>query len=294
MSNYIISPDGKLYYAEDDYLQHWKYIKREKVNGKWRYYYHDDKYEDAKKNYEDAKARSDEKRAKSDSIKEYAKDSTNPRADSALALAQNKAERQAERAEKKTAKAQDKYDKAQEKYDKSLGLKIANGLNKLSDPEKSKRQDNEKDENKSDYVSASADLEKALTEYETSLRDYTRQAESIKYLAEKYGADSIKEVETDKANKMRTQVKESVTKLAEARDRLKEEADKYKNSEYYKKSDPDYERKVASMERRVAQITEMIDNSKIKPKASYIHKAATSVDTGKNFIDKLFSKKKKR
>ena len=39
MSKYIISPDGKLYHA-DDYLQHWKYIKREKLpNGKYKYYY---------------------------------------------------------------------------------------------------------------------------------------------------------------------------------------------------------------------------------------------------------------
>lgn len=42
MSKYIISPDGKLYHADDDYLQHWKYIKREKVNGKWKYYYDED------------------------------------------------------------------------------------------------------------------------------------------------------------------------------------------------------------------------------------------------------------
>lgn len=40
MSNYIISPDGKLYHTDDDYLQHWKYIRREKMaNGKYRYYY---------------------------------------------------------------------------------------------------------------------------------------------------------------------------------------------------------------------------------------------------------------
>lgn len=28
---------------DDDSLQHWKYIKREKVNGKWRYWYENDK-----------------------------------------------------------------------------------------------------------------------------------------------------------------------------------------------------------------------------------------------------------
>jgi hypothetical protein len=38
---------AKLYYVGKDMnandLTHWKYIKREKVNGKWRYYYKDDK-----------------------------------------------------------------------------------------------------------------------------------------------------------------------------------------------------------------------------------------------------------
>lgn len=31
---------AKVYIPENE-LQHWKYIKREKVNGKWRYYYDD-------------------------------------------------------------------------------------------------------------------------------------------------------------------------------------------------------------------------------------------------------------
>ena len=39
----------------DDELMHWKYIKREKVNGKWRYYYKDDKLDEANKSYEMAK-----------------------------------------------------------------------------------------------------------------------------------------------------------------------------------------------------------------------------------------------
>lgn len=52
MSNYILSPDGKLYHAGDDYLQHWKYIKREKVNGKWRYFYDNEAY----RNYKSASA----------------------------------------------------------------------------------------------------------------------------------------------------------------------------------------------------------------------------------------------
>lgn len=38
MANYYIK-DGQFYEIPDDVLMHWKYIKREKVNGKWRYYY---------------------------------------------------------------------------------------------------------------------------------------------------------------------------------------------------------------------------------------------------------------
>ena len=36
-------------------LNHWKYIKREKVNGKWRYYYKPSKYEVNAKNYKSKK-----------------------------------------------------------------------------------------------------------------------------------------------------------------------------------------------------------------------------------------------
>ena len=36
MSNYIMH-NGQLYTTDE--LMHWKYIKRERVNGKWRYYY---------------------------------------------------------------------------------------------------------------------------------------------------------------------------------------------------------------------------------------------------------------
>ena len=38
MANYYIK-DGQFYEIPDDVLMHWKYIKREKVNGKWRYIY---------------------------------------------------------------------------------------------------------------------------------------------------------------------------------------------------------------------------------------------------------------
>ena len=43
MSNsYMLIKNGGFVTVSDDELYHYKYIKREKVNGKWRYYYKDD------------------------------------------------------------------------------------------------------------------------------------------------------------------------------------------------------------------------------------------------------------
>ena len=47
---------GNQVYNSNDVL-HWKYIKRERVNGKWRYYYHDPVYQSALNNYNSAKSR---------------------------------------------------------------------------------------------------------------------------------------------------------------------------------------------------------------------------------------------
>jgi hypothetical protein len=52
MSKYILI-HGQFHELPDNTLMHWKYIKREKVNGKWKYYY--DLGETQKKNYEQAK-----------------------------------------------------------------------------------------------------------------------------------------------------------------------------------------------------------------------------------------------
>ena len=49
----------------DDSLQHWKYIKRERKNGKWKYYYHDDNYVDARDKYNDASKAHEEARSRS-------------------------------------------------------------------------------------------------------------------------------------------------------------------------------------------------------------------------------------
>ena len=47
---------GNQVYNRNEVL-HWKYIKRERVNGKWRYYYHDPAYQSALNNYNSAKSR---------------------------------------------------------------------------------------------------------------------------------------------------------------------------------------------------------------------------------------------
>lgn len=46
---------GNQVYSRND-IQHWKYIKRERVNGKWRYYYHDPEYQTALNRYNSAKS----------------------------------------------------------------------------------------------------------------------------------------------------------------------------------------------------------------------------------------------
>ena len=50
---------GNQVYNRNDVL-HWKYIKRERINGKWRYYYHDPEYRSALNNYNSAKSRTTE------------------------------------------------------------------------------------------------------------------------------------------------------------------------------------------------------------------------------------------
>lgn len=46
---------GYQVYNRND-IRHWKYIKRERVNGKWRYYYNDPEYRNALNNYNSAKS----------------------------------------------------------------------------------------------------------------------------------------------------------------------------------------------------------------------------------------------
>ena len=53
--NELFHSDTYLGKDYSDGMRHFKYIKREKVNGKWRYIYSPDEYNNAQKNYNTAK-----------------------------------------------------------------------------------------------------------------------------------------------------------------------------------------------------------------------------------------------
>lgn len=129
MGNYIYT--GNELISESD-VRHWKYVKREKRNGRWVYYYNDSEYSNSKKAYESAKknkinqelrtyAREDQMRKAG---KEYRKKYANSwgpsiskehsRAFDKAANAQTAYIKQAN----KLAAAERKYEKTRKKYQK--------------------------------------------------------------------------------------------------------------------------------------------------------------------------------
>lgn len=159
-NNYLITREGNFVTVSDDELYHWKYIKREKVNGKWRYYYKDDDYDKAKADYKKAAttantyAREISKREKTvkamDDIisgrvngKTTYKDGvvTNTYYSKETAEAIKSVEgmnlesdkKRSEYLRKKAQKYKETFDKAKAVYEKSYGHKVADLLNKVSD-----------------------------------------------------------------------------------------------------------------------------------------------------------------
>lgn len=55
MSSKYMLTHGGFVSVNDDELMHWKYVKKKRVNGKWRYYYDDSEYKNAKKEHDQAK-----------------------------------------------------------------------------------------------------------------------------------------------------------------------------------------------------------------------------------------------
>ena len=155
-NNYLLTREGNFITVSDDELYHWKYIKREKVNGKWRYYYHDDDVGEAKEAYEKAKATSDSAAKARDALiartnrrlrqlndEHSAKYKTAEEQDAhwpeffdnskPLIEAVNRAKGRATESQKVTDDAELNYKAAKRKYDESAGHKVADLLNKSSD-----------------------------------------------------------------------------------------------------------------------------------------------------------------
>lgn len=128
-------------HSDTDELRHWKYIKREKVNGKWRYYYDVGKNErreagnamskvrDAANNAGFHKKRYDEVKSKIDSGEYFNKDHGNdsilkPYRDDYLKALKNYNE-----ARIKFKKAQEAYSKTPLSKIENVKAKIDNGRN---------------------------------------------------------------------------------------------------------------------------------------------------------------------
>lgn len=155
-NTHFLTQDGKWIAVSDDELYHWKYIKREKVNGKYRYYYKDTDVDDAKKVYDTAKTQSDSDTKAANAItnrvntrianlneafkKKYPNivdqdknwteffDQSKP-----LIEAKNKAQGRAAESKKVADEAELNYKAAKRKYKESAGHKVADFLNKSSD-----------------------------------------------------------------------------------------------------------------------------------------------------------------
>lgn len=135
MSDYIITPNGMVP-VSDDVLMHWKYIKRVKKNGKWRYYYDEEslkrdikdklgydereRLQKANKQYE--KAVNNAKKADTKTSDQLNKFMNNPmpvRQRVAMRKAYDDALKESEKATKKAEKAYEKVEKLKDEYSKT-------------------------------------------------------------------------------------------------------------------------------------------------------------------------------
>ena len=144
----LIHSDVYLGEEHDDGLMHWKYIKREKVNGKWRYYYTDTGVKDIQKKFfeadDDLISTQERARAYDKFIQTYQSQldkknggDTN-KTDADKNLQQWKKEQKAihDTIPEKYQKAKHlrkQYTNALDKYKNSFGHDVADFLNKSSD-----------------------------------------------------------------------------------------------------------------------------------------------------------------
>ena len=114
----------------DNFLMHWKYIKREKVGDKWKYTYKDDSVTDARSKLGKSvidykKAVATENKLKADKTH----DGELSKANLDMADARVEAWQATNNAKRAVEKAQKEYDIAKAKSDASIGNRIAKALN---------------------------------------------------------------------------------------------------------------------------------------------------------------------
>lgn len=215
---YFLTQDGKLISTPTDELYHWKYIKREKVGDGWRYWYPDDKSAGNKATVSVQK-----------SVKQTP--TTTQGAHIYATIACNKAIDNCETIMKDYNYRSDMFKTVAHLHDNRHDL-----LYKTDGP----------------IISIQVDIPGVET----------KRRPGYKTLAEE-----AKELE-----KVRSELKNSVTQLAEARDDLQKEYYSYKNSDYHKNNDPEYKRRLSDMETKIKEANELIDSSSVKPKSSYLEK----------------------
>jgi hypothetical protein len=124
---------GRIY---DNFLMHWKYIKREKVGGKWKYTYKDDKVTKARLNAAEAAVADRQAGSKRDKEWNTLMDNIHNVTDDGYRTLK-KAWRDASKAKIETeiakAKADREYDAVEKEYEDSFGHDVADFLNKSSD-----------------------------------------------------------------------------------------------------------------------------------------------------------------
>lgn len=109
----------------DDELMHWKYIKREKINGKWRYYY--DIGQRAKSDYKEAERNYNRTSENWDRLSKI----TNKLGAKALANPNNESKSKARVASKASTDAYERYLKAVDKLQETKTSYMSSPLYKL-------------------------------------------------------------------------------------------------------------------------------------------------------------------
>ena len=123
MSKYVIM-HGQFHEMSDDELMHWKYIKREKVNGKWVYTYKQPESNQPTTRYDMAKANQKRKKdaEKAARKEERTNKLTNCRNAGKEKIEQNRAERKKDWEESKV-RGTEKAAKEATKYDGGIVIK---------------------------------------------------------------------------------------------------------------------------------------------------------------------------